>query len=35
MISLIKGGAFDKLENIPRQKVMVKYLWETCDKKKG
>ena len=34
MISLIKGGAFDKLENIPRQKVMVKYLWETCDKKK-
>ena len=34
MISLIKGGAFDKLENLPRQKVMFKYIWETCDKKK-
>lgn len=34
MISLIKGGAFDKLENTSRQRVMCKYLWETCDKKK-
>ena len=32
MISLIKGGAFDKLEE--RKFVMAWYLWETCDKKK-
>ncbi len=34
MISLVKGGAFDSLEQTTRQKVMFKYLWETCDKKK-
>lgn len=34
MISLIKGGAFDKLEKLPRKKVMFNYLWNTCDKKK-
>ena len=33
MISLIKGGAFDKLENTSRQKVMFKYIWETCERK--
>lgn len=31
MISLIKGGAFDDMED--RKFVMVWYLWETCDKK--
>ena len=33
MISLIKGGAFDRIENLPREKVMLKYLWSTCEKK--
>jgi DNA polymerase-3 subunit alpha len=32
MISLIKGGAFDDMED--RKFVMAWYLWETCDKKK-
>ena len=32
MISLIKGGAFDELED--RKFAMAWYLWETCDKKK-
>ena len=32
MISLIKGGAFDEMEN--RKFAMAWYLWETCDKKK-
>lgn len=32
MISLIKGGAFDELED--RKFVMGWYIWETCDKKK-
>lgn len=32
MISLIKGGAFDQMED--RKFVMAWYLWETCDKKK-
>lgn len=31
MISLIKGGAFDKMED--RKFVMTWYIWETCDKK--
>lgn len=31
MISLIKGGAFDELED--RKFAMAWYLWETCDKK--
>ena len=31
MISLIKGGAFDDMED--RQFVMAWYIWETCDKK--
>ena len=31
MISLIKGGAFDDMED--RMFVMAWYLWETCDKK--
>jgi DNA polymerase-3 subunit alpha len=32
MISLIKGGAFDELED--RKFAMAWYIWETCDKKK-
>ena len=32
MISLIKGGAFDDMED-DRKFVMAWYLWETCDKK--
>ena len=32
MISLIKGGAFDEMED--RKFVMAWYIWETCDKKK-
>ena len=32
MISLIKGGAFDDLED--RNFTMTWYIWETCDKKK-
>ena len=32
MISLIKAGMFDEL--IDRNKAMVWYIWETCDKKK-
>ena len=32
MISLIKGGAFDDMED--RKFVMAWYLWENCDKKK-
>ena len=31
MIALIKGGAFDDMED--RKFVMAWYLWETCDKK--
>jgi DNA polymerase-3 subunit alpha len=31
MISLIKGGAFDEMED--RKFTMAWYLWETCDKK--
>lgn len=31
MISLIKGGAFDEMED--RSFVMAWYIWETCDKK--
>ena len=32
MVSLIKGGAFDEMED--RKFTMAWYLWETCDKKK-
>ena len=32
MISLIKGGAFDNMED--RKFTMAWYIWETCDKKK-
>jgi len=32
LISLIKGGAFDKFED--RRKLMCQYIWMTCDKKK-
>ena len=32
MISLIKGGAFDEMED--RKFTMAWYIWETCDKKK-
>lgn len=32
MIALVKGGAFDQFND--RRKVMVEYLWLTCDKKK-
>ena len=32
MISLIKGGAFDNMED--RKFLMAWYIWETCDKKK-
>ena len=32
MISLIKSGAFDKMED--RKFTMAWYIWETCDKKK-
>ena len=31
MVSLIKGGAFDEMED--RKFVMAWYIWETCDKK--
>ena len=31
MISLIKGGAFDNMED--RKFIMAWYIWETCDKK--
>ena len=31
MISLIKGGAFDEMED--RKFLMAWYIWETCDKK--
>ena len=31
MVSLIKGGAFDEMED--RKFAMAWYLWETCDKK--
>ena len=31
MISLIKGGAFDEMED--RKFIMAWYIWETCDKK--
>ena len=33
MISLIKGGAFDSMED--RKFLMAWYIWETCDKKKN
>ena len=32
MISLIKGGAFDKFNE--RRIIMAQYIWKTCDKKK-
>ena len=32
MIALIKGGAFDSFES--RYKIMVDFIWLTCDKKK-
>ena len=32
MVSLIKGGAFDKM--MDRKTCMAWYIWETCDKKK-
>lgn len=32
VISLIKGGAFDKFGE--RKQIMAKYIWMTCDKKK-
>ena len=32
MISLIRSGAFDKMEN--RMELMGWYIWQTCDKKK-
>lgn len=32
VISLIKGGAFDKFDE--RKMIMAKYIWMTCDKKK-
>ena len=32
MISLIKGGAFDNMED--RKFTMAWYIWDTCDKKK-
>lgn len=32
MISLIRSGAFDKMEN--RMRLMGWYIWNTCDKKK-
>ena len=32
MVSLIKGGAFDNMDD--RKFVMAWYIWETCDKKK-
>lgn len=31
MLSLIKGGAFDQMEE--RKRVMIWYIWEICDKK--
>ena len=34
MISLVKAGAFDKLELLSREEVMKKYIWLICDKKK-
>ena len=34
MISLIKGGAFDELEQIPREDIMKDYLWKACEPKK-
>jgi len=33
MVQLIKSGAFDKLEKIPRQLIMGNYIWITCGKK--
>ena len=34
MISLIKGGSFDELENKPREEIMKDYLWKACSPKK-
>ncbi|KFZ25948.1 MAG: DNA polymerase III subunit alpha [Candidatus Izimaplasma bacterium HR2] len=34
MISLIKGGSFDTLENKPREEIMKDYLWKACAPKK-
>lgn len=31
MFSLIKGGAFDEFQS--REKTMVEFIWQTCDKK--
>lgn len=33
MINLIKSGAFDNIENIPREKIMEKYIDSITDKK--
>ena len=33
MINLIKSGAFDSIENIPREKIMANYLNSIADKK--
>lgn len=33
MVSLIKSGAFEEFGD--RQKIMITYLWRTCDKKKN
>ena len=32
-LNLIKSGAFDEIEKIPREKIMEKYLLMICDKK--
>lgn len=34
MVSLIKSGAFDALENKTRSQTMAEYIWLICDKKK-
>ena len=33
MINLIKSGAFDNIENIPREEIMAKYIDMIADKK--
>ena len=33
IISLIKSGAFDKIETDSRVMILAKYLWSTCEKK--
>ncbi|MEG2936763.1 MAG: hypothetical protein RR844_09800, partial [Clostridium sp.] len=34
MVSLVKGGAFDKLESMDRKAILLKYLWISGDSKK-